>query len=148
MYRTRPYALEDRAACLALFDSNTPTYFLLEERAAFEGFLDDLASPYLVIEREGRVVACGGHALEADDRTASLCWGMVDRTLHGQGVGRALTEARIAAALGDPAAVAVLRLETSHLTAGFYERFGFRTVERREDALGPGLHACEMRLEL
>lgn len=45
----RPYAPEDRAACLALFDSNVPNFFAPHERAEFAAWLLD-PSEYFVLE--------------------------------------------------------------------------------------------------
>ena len=146
MTTARPYAPADRDACLALFDSNVPEFFTTEERPGFADWLDR-AEAYRVIESEGRIVGCGGVAREADGTTASLCWGMVERGLQGQGLGRVLTEARIEAARGMEG-VTAMRCDTSQKTTGFYERFGFRVTEVEPEAYGPGLDRCEMRLEL
>lgn len=143
----RSYDARDRDACLALFDSNAPTYFMAGERADFAAWLERMdPASYRVIERGGRVAACGGVAMEPDGATASLCWGMVDGALHRQGLGRALTQARIdaARALGATA----VRCDTSQKTTAFYERFGFVVTAVQMDGYGPGLHRCEMRLAL
>lgn len=147
MDRARPYVAADRAACLALFDSNAPRFFDPSERAGFERFLDEMRRPYQVIEREGRVVACGGHAVEPDGRTVSLCWGMVEQGLHGQGLGRRLTGARLAAARAEPGVTAV-RLDTGQHTTGFYERFGFVIERVVRDGYAPGSDRFDMRLML
>lgn len=147
MDRARPYVAADRAACLALFDSNAPRFFDPSERAGFERFLDEMRWPYQVIEREGRVVACGGHAVEPDGRTVSLCWGMVEQGLHGQGLGRRLTGARLAAARAEPGVTAV-RLDTGQHTTGFYERFGFVIERVVRDGYAPGSDRFDMRLML
>ncbi len=141
----RPYAAADREACLALFDSNAPRFFDPSERAGFERFLDEMLWPYQLIEREGRVVACGGHAMEPDGRTVSLCWGMVEQGLHRQGLGRRLTEARLAAARAEPGASSV-RLDTGQHTTGFYERFGFVIERVVRDGYAPGSDRFDMRL--
>lgn len=147
MIVARPYRTEDRTACLALFDSNTPRFFDPSELAGFERFLDELVWPYQVIERDGRVVACGGHAVEPDGLTASLCWGMVENGLHGQGLGRALTEARLTAASAEPG-VSRVRLDTGQHTTGFYERFGFVIEAVIPNGYAPGSHRHEMVLRL
>lgn len=147
MNAARPYVAADRAACLALFDSNAPRFFDPSERAGFEQFLDEMRWPYQVIEREGRVVACGGHAVEPDGRTVSLCWGMVEQGLHGQGLGRRLTEARLAAARAEPGVTAV-RLDTGQHTTGFYEKFGFVIERVVRDGYAPGSDRFDMRLDL
>lgn len=147
MMTDRPYEARDRDACLALFDSNVPTYFTTEERPGFADWLTSMdPRAYRVIERDGRVVACGGVGLEPDGAVASLCWGMVDQGLHRQGLGRALTQARIdaARALGATA----VRCDTSQKTTAFYERFGFVITAVETDGYGPGLDRCEMRLAL
>ncbi|HYC99025.1 GNAT family N-acetyltransferase [Brevundimonas sp.] len=143
----RPYETRDREACLALFDGNCPRFFDASERAGYEAFLDGRDGPYQVIERDGRIVACGGHTMESDGRTVSLCWGMVEAGLHGAGLGTGLTRARLASARAAPGARTV-RLETSQHTRGFYERFGFEAVRVRPDGFAPGIDACEMRLEM
>ena len=145
----RPYAATDLDACLAVFDTNVPRYFLRKEREAFRAFLDALPGPYLVLtDVAGDVVACGGHALNADEPgRADLCWGMVRQEKHRKGLGRHLIHARIDAAKRDPG-VHLIALNTSQHTTGFYERFGFRVTEVERDGYGPGLDRCEMRLTL
>lgn len=147
MDTARPYEPRDREACLALFDSNSPRFFDASERAGFEAFLDRMEWPYQVIERDGRIVACGGHAVETDGRTVSLCWGMVEQGLHRQGLGRRLTEARLAAARAAPGAASV-RLDTGVHTTGFYERFGFVIEAVQRDGYAPGSDRYDMRLTL
>lgn len=148
----RPYQTTDREACLALFDSNVPRFFDGAERDGYAAFLDEMRWPYQVIERpdaqgRGRIVACGGHAVEPDGRTVSLCWGMVEQGLHGQGLGRTLTEARLAAARAEPGVTSV-RLDTGQHTTGFYERFGFVIEGVVKDGYAPGSDRHDMRLTL
>ena len=46
MITIRPYAPPDRAACLHLFDTNTPVYFAPNERADYEEFLNNVPAAY------------------------------------------------------------------------------------------------------
>ncbi len=149
MTQSRTYQAEDMAGCLALFDSNTPRFFDVSERDSFVGFLQDQALrwPYQVIELDGRIVGCGGHAVEPDGVSVALCWGMVDNDLHGQGLGRVLTEARIAAARGTPGITRVI-LNTSQHTQGFYARFGFEVETVTPDGFAPGIDRWDMVLRL
>ena len=97
----RPYIFNDRSACLAIFDSNVPTFFAPEERADFCEFLGGINAedrPYLVLTCQGSVIACGGLNAMTETRQAVLAWGMVERALHGQGLGTRLTRARLALA--------------------------------------------------
>lgn len=145
----RPYSPADLEACLAVFDTNVPRYFITTERGPFREFLENLPGPYLVItDASGAVVGCGGYAINADEPgRADLCWGMVRQEKHRRGHGRTLIHARIDAAKRDPD-VRVIALNTSQHTTGFYERFGFRVTEVEPDGYGPGLDRCEMRLEV
>jgi ribosomal protein S18 acetylase RimI-like enzyme len=145
--RCRRYRPEDHAACMALFQSNIPSSFLVEEIPRFSAFLDKSEGPYLVIEDAGgRAIACGGLVIvgETDGR---LCWGLVDERLHRRGVGSLLLDVRLAMACGAPGVTAVT-MDTSNETAGFFERHGFTTTQVIENYHRPGLHRVDMRLAL
>jgi predicted GNAT family N-acyltransferase len=147
---SRPYISDDFSACLAIFDSNVPTFFAPEERADFCQFLGTINAedrPYLVLTRKGSVIACGGLIIETAKRQASLAWGMVDRTLHGQGLGTSLTQARLAL-VGATPNIAELMLATSQHTGGFYEGFGFTVSKVTPDGFAPGLDRWDMTLHL
>ena len=143
----RAYAASDREACLRLFDGNVPDFFVASERQDFMHFLEreGLGRSYLVITRAGRIVACGGYAIESDGVTASLAWGMVDRVLQRSGLGSRLTEARLRAARSVPGVMQV-RLDTSQHTQGFYARFGFQVIAIRKDGYAPELDRWDMLL--
>lgn len=146
----RPFAADDFDACLAMFYSNVPTFFAPEERADFCQFLESLNTedrPYLVLVRNGSVVACGGLALEPEKQRASLAWGMVDRAFHGQGLGTGLTLARLELARAIPG-IAELIMDTSQHTHGFYEKFGFTVSKVTPDGFAPGLDRWDMALRL
>lgn len=149
MDAVRPYLPSDMTACLRIFDGNTPRFFAPAERADFAAFLlaHAVAWHYLVIEREGVVVACGGHAVRPDGVSVDLCWGMVASGMHGTGIGKMLTRARLQAA-GTVQGIVRVRLDTSQHTQGFYARFGFVPVQVVADGYGPGLDRWEMQLDL
>lgn len=142
----RPYRADDFTACLALFDGNTPEFFAAYERAEFLAFLREIGPwPYFVCEVGGQVVACGG--FEVAGSTASLTFGMVDRARQGQGLGQALTRTRLKAIRAAPGVERVV-IETSQLSAGFYDRLGFRVTEVTENGFAPGLDRWVMVLDL
>ena len=144
----RDYEPRDLDACLDVFDSNVPRLFKPGERDEFQSFLHELPGPYLVLVTPGgRVAGCGGYAINPDDGSADLCWGMVCQDLQGLGLGRRLTRQRIERSLRDPR-VREIRLHTSQHTAGFYERLGFSTIGVLEDGYAPGLHRCDMRMSV
>lgn len=148
-YSFRAYAPEDQQGCLEVFDSNIPEFFSVEERVDFIGFLGRLPGRYgVVVDSSGRIVGCGGVAKSrTNERGANLTWGMIHRALHGRGIGRILTEKRIEWIQSLPD-VDVVAIDTSHLTEGFYEKFGFRTVKRIPNGYREGLHRCDMEWNL
>ncbi len=118
----RPYQNDDLPECLRLFDSN-PNYFLTSEREQFQAFLEGGPGTYFVMEHDAQLVGCGGFALEAEPGLASLTWGLIDGRYHRQGLGRLLLFHRLKeiSKLGN---ISVVRLETTPLTAPFFERAG------------------------
>lgn len=138
----RPYRPTDRAACLQIFDANTPQFFLPPERPEFEAWLND-PQEYLVIERDGLIVGCGGvWRSENRERPAGFAWGMIHPHCQRQGLGRLLTRARLERLrqLG----ASEVHLDTSQHTASFYAKHGFKEIKRTPDGYGPGLHRIDM----
>ncbi|KFF45798.1 hypothetical protein JH25_18935 [Pseudomonas sp. BRG-100] len=147
MTKIRLYQLSDFDECLRLFDGNTPDFFDATERTAFCDFLRTASQTFYVVERCEKILACGGYALGHGDNVASLCWGMVDQKLHGQGLGRALIEARLSAIRALPS-IKMVCISTSQHTQRFYGRFGFVPVKVTPDGHGPGMDCWDMTLQL
>ena len=148
-FEMKSYRAGNRADCLAIFDGNLPKFFAPEERAEFSAFLDLVevgGHPYLVAHQGGALVACGGLWIDAPKRQARLAWGMVAREAHGQGIGRALTRARLQMAVSTPN-IDSIGLETSQHTFGFYEKLGFRTTKITPNGFGAGLDCYAMALD-
>ncbi|MCU1329161.1 MAG: hypothetical protein JWN34_4531 [Bryobacterales bacterium] len=141
----RAYSPADREACLGLFDSNTPEYFLPRERADFESWLDGDPAHYFVFEHEGLVVACGGYAIPAAGSTdARLTWGMVGRQWQRQGLGRYLLMYRMREMGRTSGNIQTVSLETTPQAAPFFASQGFRTVDLRKDWVSPGRDKARM----
>jgi ribosomal protein S18 acetylase RimI-like enzyme len=142
----RPYQAADRAACLAIFDSN-PGCFAPHERREFEDWLDHIEGEYFVLPHEGEVLACGGFALSEDRARANLTWGMVHHAWQGKGLGRYLTLYRLRE-ISKRGPVVLVGLDTSQHTQGFYEKLGFKPVSFEANGYAPGLDRVDMRLKL
>lgn len=117
----RTFTPADKSQCLALFDGNMPAFFDQTERAAFESWLDRPQGSYYVMEHEGRVVACGGVALE-NPQLASLTWLIVGAGLQRQGLGKFLVFYCLRSL---PPTVTHVRLTTIPAVTGFFEKQGF-----------------------
>lgn len=143
----RSYAPADRAACLAIFDGNTPRYFGVRERDEFAAFLDAPTCTYFVVVLDGSVVACGGYYVNSERREAGLCWGMVEIARQRTGIGRFLLLSRLVM-LCDTAVADVVRLDTSQHSQGFFERLGFVADSVTRDGFGAGIDRVAMHLIL
>ena len=143
----RDYTPQDKTACLELFDSNLDPYFMPHEREQFSRFLDNKVGEYFVVEEEGVIVGCGGIATTPETGEGNLTWGMINRGKHGQGIGRFLTEGRLARLRQIPG-LKTVAIQTSQHTVGFYTRYGFEVKEIVRDGFGPGLDNYKMTLFL
>lgn len=118
----RPYVSTDRAACLALFESNSAgTAF----RAGFERFLDAAPATFTVAEHEGRIIGCGGYTLDADP--PSVDWCLVDPAFHRNGIGRLLAMSALRA-ITSKSRSPMVRTRSTENARGFFEHLGFRVV--------------------
>ena len=131
-----------RAACLALFDANSPEYFAPNERADYERFLATAGDGYvLCLEGEEVVGAYGLYARPGGER-ATLSWILIAPAAQGAGLGRAIMDrvGDAARALG----AATVDIATSHKAASFFARFGARELGTTTDGWGPGMHRIDM----
>jgi hypothetical protein len=142
----REYSPADLEDVVAVFRSNIPKYFSPAEEPELRAYLNDLGGPYFVAEIEGTVMGAGGFALNGDQRSVSLCWGMIRSDHLGKGLGRELTKFRIHAAREQYPGLPLV-ISTSQHTAGFYEKFGFSLLEHVADGFGQGIDICKMTLE-
>jgi ribosomal protein S18 acetylase RimI-like enzyme len=144
----RAYSDPDRAACLAIFDSNAVQFFSPGDRAEFEGFLGAPPGFFGVLcEDEGHVVACGGIRVRDNGETAGLTWGMVHAGRQGEGLGKALTRCRLLKLIEFPGVKRVV-LNTSNRTVDFYLKLGFRVLKHIPDGYRSGLDRYNLELTL
>lgn len=136
-----------RDACIAIFESNMPTFFAPEEKALFTDWLDNhTATGYYVVEKNGAILACGGVFYFPAKQVAVLTWGMVHADHHRQGIGKLFTRYRLELLKNQHPGV-VCRIETSQHTKAFYEGLGFVAKEVVKDGFGKGLDKWEMEMQ-
>ncbi len=171
----RPYKIEDREACLSVFDSlGEPTRrpefaAFLERFQTYRGLpladahgsvpsrdgdgadhpyhenaldLEKAPAVYLVLEHDGRLIGCGGFRAEAGQPVARLEWGMIQRDLQRQGLGRYLLLYRLKE-IGRVAGVQHVELTAPPGIAPFFEKYAFRVAG--EDS---GLVCMRMKLQV
>ena len=139
----RPYEPRDRASCLGVFDSLTPTLLDPSSLPLFESWLGQAADPYFVMEHEDSVVGCGGYSLSSDKSIATLRWGMVCHGSQKIGLGRFLLMYRIRE-IGKEGMVGVVFAHSPRPSVGFFEKQGFRVNGIEKDAYAPGVDRIEL----
>ena len=124
-----------------------PRFFRDHELPEFAAFLDRGECPYFVITDGGTIVGCGGYGQRPECELADLCWGMVAPDRHGQRLGELLLLGRLRRILSD-LTVTGIRLGTSQLTEGFFQKYGFATKKIVADGIDSGLDDVEMLMRL
>ena len=141
--KIREYKVSDREACLKIFKSNIPKFFLPDEAKGFEEFLDKMAiGAYWVVENALELIACGGIGTRAEE--GRLHYGIVANSYHKQGIGSQLIKFRLAQLI-EKATVKAISLDTSQHNPEFFKKFGFVETSVKENEYGPDLHRHDMR---
>ncbi len=146
MLRFRPFEPNDRDACLAIFDSNSPGYLHPDERGLFETWLKAPEGTYLVLEDGDEVIGCGGYVLETETRLLSLTWGLLRADHQGRHLGALLLLERLLRGI-DHTEADGSRLATTPRVESFFARVGYRRTDFIADGWGPSLDKVEMRLD-
>ncbi len=119
-YEVRLLRPEDTEACQEIYQMNAPGRFPAEVEQEFEEVLKKDDGAMLVIEHNGRIVACGGTSLNGIE--GALFYGLIHSEFQKKGVGRLLLLSRLARIHGPAVCVNICAVEDS---IGYYERFGF-----------------------
>ncbi len=119
-YEVRLWKPEDTQACLEIYQMNAPGRFPAEVEQEFEEVLKRDNGSMLVVEHQGRIVACGGTSL--DGVQGALFYGLIHSEFQKKSIGRLLLLARLARLNGPPVVVHIHAVEAS---ISYYERYGF-----------------------
>ena len=97
-----PYQHNHYNDCLEIFHSNVPDFFLEEEKEEYAEYLQAKEFPHWVVKVGDSIIGCGGIYEAKEDFKRSdfnnevgFAWGMIHRTYHGKGFGKALAKHRI-----------------------------------------------------
>jgi ribosomal protein S18 acetylase RimI-like enzyme len=141
----RSYATADHQICLKIFRSNVPAYFAASEESEFARFLEGQVGPLWVVVDNDVILACGAVAVNHPEAgIATLCWGMVAAGKHRHGIGSALLQHRIDYVAARQPATRLVRVNTTQLAQGFFERHGFIAVQVMIGGYGAGLDRVVM----
>jgi ribosomal protein S18 acetylase RimI-like enzyme len=149
-----PYTPAYRQGCVDVFASNIPKFFTLDEVDQFNEWLDYLEGTldlypeeencYYVVLLKGQVLACGGFGYNPSTNKAVLAWGLVHNSYHRQGIGSILLFHRLGR-IGELYPSAVLLLDTTQHSYGFFERHGFVIEKITKDFYAQGMDRYDMK---
>jgi len=139
-----------------IFDENCPTYFAENERQDFSDFLASNPSQYKLglssePKEEGRIISGFGlmfdqSKINSDDKRGRLSWILVSSNTQGLGIGSAMMEFVISAAMDE--SLIAIDIAASHLSAPFFVRFGANTLCETPNGWGEGMHKVDMEIIL
>lgn len=143
----RPYELSDRNALESIFLMNTPKYFAPEELGDFLEYLDIFGDDYVVAVVNKRVVGGGGYWIRSSDQQGGLSWAFLRPDYQGTGVGKELAQYRIDK-IRETGLAKTIMVETSQHSFGFYEKLGFKLLNKQSDYWSKGIDLYSALLEL
>ena len=138
------YHPSDRPTCSALFERNCPAYFAIEERSAYQAFLEAEPKQYWLAWTDNVAVACYGVTIERD--VAGIDWIMVDPSHQSKGVGDAMVKR--AFDLFNKHNVKEVKVATSQHANRFFERYGLVETSTTLHGWGQGMHKIDMVMSL
>jgi [ribosomal protein S18]-alanine N-acetyltransferase len=142
----RKYQEADLPYLTKAFSSNVPKYFAELELADFIGFLKEdvfiADSYYDAVVFNDKIIGSGGIA-QNKDKSISMCWGMIDAAYHKQGFGKKLLEHRLKLC-GIHFPNQPITLSTTQHTFTFFEKYGFVTIETKNNFWAKDLHLYKM----
>ncbi|MCF6351745.1 MAG: GNAT family N-acetyltransferase [Cyclobacteriaceae bacterium] len=143
----RSYVASDKPTLLNLIRANTPAYFDKVEETDFEKYLDNEIEDYYVIERNEKIIGCGGINYEPESNYAVISWDIIYPNYQGKGIGKELLEFRINKIKEKKKHTQVI-VRTSQFTFKFYEKAGFKLIESVKNYWAKGIDLYYMTLVL
>ena len=141
----RIYSTADFATCMAIFDTNCPTFFAPNERMSFEQFLMGAPSTYMVCFEEEKILGSYGTWVNPGNMSGHLFWMMIDASGQRRGIGTAMMERALQECRSGEATI--VRIAASQKSAPFFARFGAREISHKAEGWGPGLDRVDMELQ-
>ena len=141
----RSYQLQDKQACLKIFDENSPKFFAANEYSDYADFLDTNPIGYEVCILDNSIVGAFG-LIGVTSVYKSINWIMISPNSHGLGVGSLFMKRAIS--LANDHKLNHIKIAASHLSAPFFAKYGAISIGEIENGWGPNMHRVDMELHL
>ena len=142
----RKHKAEDNEALLQIMRNNTPEYFAETEIEDYKTYLESEIQDYFVALLDNKIIAGTGINYDKDKQLAKISWDIVDKGYHQQGIGSLLLRHRLDI-LATKKNIKSIIVRTSQLAYSFYEKHGFKLLERHKDYWAEGFDMYKMILK-
>jgi N-acetylglutamate synthase-like GNAT family acetyltransferase len=135
----RKYNRSDKETVLSLLRLNTPEYFAPQEENDLKHYLEKELEEYFVLEINDEIVGCGGFNFSEYRKAGIISWDFFHPDFQGRSLGSTLLKYRIEKLLTFKEVERII-VRTSQFAWKFYEKNGFRLIEKKEDHWAKGYH--------
>ncbi|WP_206366810.1 GNAT family N-acetyltransferase [Sphingobacterium sp. SGL-16] len=140
---TRKFKPEDSTALLQIIKNNTPEYFAVTEIEDYKTYLETEIQDYFVAVLEDKIIAGAGINYDREKQLAKISWDVVDIGFHKQGIGTLLLNHRLEI-IATRKNIKSIIVRTSQHAYAFYEKNGFKLLERHKDYWAEGFDMYKM----
>jgi ribosomal-protein-alanine N-acetyltransferase len=139
----RKFKPEDSTALLQIIKNNTPEYFAVTEIEDYKTYLETEIQDYFVAVLEDKIIAGAGINYDREKQLAKISWDVVDVGFHKQGIGTLLLNHRLEI-IATRKNIKSIIVRTSQHAYAFYEKNGFKLLERHKDYWAEGFDMYKM----
>ncbi len=143
----RKYKAEDKKKLIEILNRNVPQYFAETEIDDYEEYLSNKIQDYYVVIIEGEIIAAGGINYDKERQCAKISWDIVDIHYQLKGVGTFLMHHRLHV-ISKKKDIKQVTVRTSQHAFSFYEKMGFKLLERHKDYWAEGFDMYKMTLQV
>lgn len=139
----REYKVNDFNKLCDLLKLNIPKYFAVEEYPDFKKYLNEEIENYFVAEIDKEIVGCGGINYKKNKNISMISWDIIHPEYQGKGIGKKILQHRINFVKKNYPTYKII-VRTSQLVFKFYEKQGFKLLEKHQDFWTKGFDMYKM----
>lgn len=133
----RRFKIDDKAQLVEILKNNVPKYFAETEVNDYVEYIDSKLQDYYVAQLKDRIIAGGGINYDRNKQLAKISWDIVDTSFQKQGIGSLLLKHRLEV-IENKKNIKSIVVRTSQYAYEFYEKQGFKLLERHKDYWAKG----------
>lgn len=136
---------EDKTSLVQIMKNNVPQYFAETEVDDYADYLENEVQDYFVAVLDDKIIAGAGINYDRDKQLAKISWDVVDTGFHHQGIGTLMLNHRLDI-ISNKKNIKSIIVRTSQHAYAFYEKHGFKLLERHIDYWAEGFDMYKMSL--